>query len=64
MEYKNESQFRKEITDLANIAKEEILFYRKLRDIEFAKNWIIAYTKKTMKENMRDLDLMSPIFVL
>ncbi len=46
VEYKNESQFRKEITDLANIAKEEILFYRKLRDIEFAKNWIIAYTKK------------------
>lgn len=46
VEYKNETQFRKEIINLANIAKEEILFYRKLRDIKFAKDWMISYTKK------------------
>ena len=46
VEYKNETQFRKEIIDLANIAKEEILFYRKLRDIKFAKDWMISYIKK------------------
>ena len=46
VEYKNESQFRKEIKDLANIAKDEILFYRKLRDIEFAKDWMTSYIKK------------------
>ena len=46
VEYKNESQFRKEITDLVNIAKEEILFYRKLRNIEFAKDWMISYIEK------------------
>ena len=46
VEYKNETQFRKEIINLANIAKEEILFYRKLRDIEFAKDWMISYIEK------------------
>lgn len=46
VEYKNEAQFRKEIKDLANIAKDEILFYRKLRDIEFAKDWMTSYIKK------------------
>lgn len=43
VEYKNETQFRNEIINLANIAKEEILFYRKLRDVEFAKDWMISY---------------------
>ena len=46
VEYKNETQFRNEIINLANIAKEEILFYRKLRDIEFAKDWMISYIEK------------------
>ena len=46
VEYKNETQFRKEIISLVNIAKEEILFYRKLRDIEFAKDWMISYIEK------------------
>lgn len=46
IEYKNETQFRNEIINLANIAKEEILFYRKLRDIEFAKDWMISYIEK------------------
>ena len=46
VEYKNETQFKKEIINLANIAKEEILFYRKLRDIEFAKDWMISYIEK------------------
>ena len=34
------------MTNLVNIAKEEILFYRKLRDIEFAKDWMISYIEK------------------
>ncbi|TKZ35963.1 hypothetical protein [Brachyspira catarrhinii] len=46
VEYKNEIQFKKEIINLVNIAKEEILFYRKLRDIEFAKDWMISYIEK------------------
>ena len=46
VEYKNETQFRNEIINLANIAKEEILFYRKLRDVEFAKDWMISYIEK------------------
>ena len=46
VKYKNETQFRKEIINLANIAKEEILFYRKLRNIEFAKDWMISYIEK------------------
>ena len=46
VEYKNETQFRKKIISLVNIAKEEILFYRKLRDIEFAKDWMISYIEK------------------
>ena len=46
VEYKNEAQFRKEITDLADIAKEEMLFYRKLRDIKFAKDYMTSYIKK------------------
>lgn len=46
VEYKNETQFKKEIINLANIAKEEILFYRKLRDIEFAEDWMISYIEK------------------
>ena len=46
VEYKNETQFRNEIINLVNIAKEEILFYRKLRDIEFAKDWMISYIEK------------------
>ena len=41
--YENETQFRNEVTKLVNIAKEEILFYRKLRDIKYAKDWMIAY---------------------
>ena len=43
--YENEVQFRNEIIKLVSIAKEEILFYRKLRSIEFAKNWMIDYIK-------------------
>lgn len=43
VEYKNETQFRKEITNLINIAKNEILFYRKLKDTNFAKDWMISY---------------------
>ncbi|MDO5773790.1 MAG: hypothetical protein Q4P16_05740 [Spirochaetales bacterium] len=46
VEYKNETQFKKEIINLANIAKEEILFYRKLRDIEFAKDYMTSYIEK------------------
>lgn len=46
VEYKDEKQFKNEIINLANIAKEEILFYRKLRDIEFAKDWMISYIEK------------------
>ena len=44
--YENETQFKNEVTNLVNIAKEEILFYRKLRDIEFAKDWMISYIEK------------------
>lgn len=43
VEYKNETQFRKDVTSLVNIARDEILFYRSFRRIEFAKDWMIAY---------------------
>lgn len=46
VEYKDETQFRNEILNLANIVKAEILFYRKLRDPEFAKKWMISYIEK------------------
>lgn len=46
VEYKNETQFRNEVAELANVAKTEILFYRKLRDVSFAKDWLISYTDK------------------
>lgn len=49
VEYKDKTQFRNEIINLVNMAKEEILFYRKLRDSEFAKKWMIAYME-TFKE--------------
>lgn len=45
VEYKNETQFRKDVTSLVNIARDEILFYRSFRRIEFAKDWMIAYIK-------------------
>lgn len=52
--YENETQFKNEVTNLVNIAKEEILFYRKLRDIEFAKDWMISYIEKfTQKKYKR-----------
>ena len=41
--YKNETQFRQEVTELVNIAKNEVLFYRQLRDLKFAKEWMTAY---------------------
>lgn len=44
--YENEAQFRGEVIKLANLAKEEILFYRKLRDTAFAEDWMIAYAEK------------------
>ncbi len=44
--YENEAQFRDEIIKLANLAKEEILFYRKLRDTEFAKSWMMAHAER------------------
>ncbi|NBK97415.1 MAG: hypothetical protein EOM50_05270 [Erysipelotrichia bacterium] len=43
IKYENEEQFRNEVMQLANIAKEEIMFYRNLRDIKFAKDWMIKY---------------------
>lgn len=46
VEYINETQFRKEITKLVNTAKDEILFYRKLRNLEFAKEWMLGYIKE------------------
>ena len=46
VEYKDETQFTNEILNLANMAKAEILFYRKLRDPEFAKGWMISYIEK------------------
>lgn len=46
VEYKDEAQFRNEILNLANMAKAEILFYRRLRDHEFAKKWMISYIEK------------------
>lgn len=45
VQYENEIQFRNEVIKLVNIAKEEILFYRKLRDVKFAKEWMIEYVK-------------------
>lgn len=44
--YENDEQFRKEVSVLANIAKEEILFYRKLKDKIFAKDWMLNYGTK------------------
>lgn len=46
VEYQNEMQFKNEVTALANVAKKEILFYRKLRDTLFAKDWLISYANK------------------
>jgi len=43
IKYEDEKQFRDKIIQLVNIAKEEILFYRKLKDIKFAKDWMIKY---------------------
>ena len=43
IKYENEKQFRNEVIQLVNIAKEEIMFYRNLRDIKFAKDWMIKY---------------------
>lgn len=48
--FENEMQFRNEVTNLAQIAKEEVLFYRKLRDIHYAKKWMIGYVKKFKKQ--------------
>jgi len=44
--YENEKQFRNEVTQLVNTAKEEIIFYRNLKDIKFAKDWMIKYISK------------------
>lgn len=46
VEYINETQFRKEITKLVNTAKDEVLFYRKLRNVKFAKKWMLSYIKR------------------
>lgn len=43
VEYKNEAQFKAELKKLVKIAKEEILFYRKLRDLKFAMKWMFSY---------------------
>lgn len=52
VEYKNETQFRKEITELVGTAKDEILFYRKLRDVKFAKEWMLDYIKRFEDETV------------
>ena len=65
VEYKNETQFRNEIINLANIAKEEILFYRKLRDVEFAKDWMISYIEKFNEKKYAKFGLdIANIFLL
>ena len=46
VEYRNDIHFRNEIIELVNIAKQEILLYRRLKDTNFAKDWIITYAKK------------------
>lgn len=43
VEYKNEAQFRAELKKLVKIAIEEVLFYRKLRDLKFAMKWMCSY---------------------
>lgn len=46
VEYENETQFRNEIIELASVAKQEIEFYRKLRSVAFAKEWMQSYIEK------------------
>lgn len=43
VEYKNEAQFRTELKKLIKVATEEILFYRKLRELKFAMKWMCSY---------------------
>lgn len=65
IKYENENQFRNEVTQLVNTAKEEILFYRNLKDLNFAKNWMIKYTSKyTEKKYARFGDPLTNICLL
>lgn len=65
IKYEDEKQFRDEVMQLVNIAKEEILFYRNLKDLKFAKDWMIKYVSKyTEKKYARFGDSLTNICLL
>ncbi|MDE6111517.1 MAG: hypothetical protein K2F65_06350 [Eubacterium sp.] len=49
VEYENDEQFRNEMTRFANRAKEQILFFRQLRDLDIAKKWILNFGEESDK---------------
>ncbi len=46
IKFENEEQFKLEVTKLVDFVKDEVMFYRKLRDIKFAKKWILDFFEK------------------
>ena len=46
VEYQNDEQFTREVTKYVQEAAEQVLFYRKLQDIETAKSYIKKWSRK------------------
>ena len=52
VEYKNDEQFTREVTKYVQEAAKQVMFYRKLQDIETAKSYVKKWLRKH-KENPR-----------
>lgn len=46
IEYQNDEQFTREVTKYVQEAAEQVLFYRKLQDIETAKSYVKKWSRK------------------